>query len=223
MANRRRTVRTCATGFTLVELLIGIVIGVLLIAVVFSTYRVVVLAVGGQADRNAGPRAAYRVLETMNVDLLRTFIPADDDQNLFTLAREEGDAGASILAFTAMMPDPAREDLRFAQAHRLTYQLSGAGESRQLLRSERSLVGPASTKEARGEVLMRNVSRFRVAVFDGSTWQATWPLTDSKQKPRAVRVDLVLAGATNEYSVNIPVPVGITVTSRLVRAVAPGP
>jgi len=204
-------------GFILVELLMALIIGVLLIAVVFSTFRTVTLALEGQRSRDTGSRSVARALEEVRADLNRAFLPIKDDACMLVLAEDEREPKSSVLNFCASLPDETKTDQRFARIRRITYNLGGP-DGATLIRGEQALSGPGALEATTSRELTKGLARFRVSIFDGVEWQPTWAADPEKSKPLAGRIELQAVGTTNIWMIEVPIPAGMVITSSITRA-----
>ncbi len=204
---RRRQARA---AFTLVELLVAIVVAVLLIAVVFSTYRTASLVAGGQKKRADETQSAAAALEQLELDLMRAFIPAGDNDCRIALTQN---LERAHISFCMMQPSETDADLRWAQVQRVGY---GVTDGR-LLKTARPLSGPGSLDGPRTNQLAEGVEKFSIALFDGVEWQTRWPGVSTNEKPKAARLEI---GTTDHksWSTEIWIPAGTVFTSSIQRA-----
>ena len=199
---------------TLVELLVAVVIAVLLIAVIFSTYRTASVVTGGQKLRAAEAHAAAAALEQAQNDLMRAFIPSGDDACAIVLTQAESRASISF----CMMEMPENEsDLRWARAESVAYRVEHA----RLLKIARPLTGPGSADGVKTNALAEGVDKFAVQLFDGFEWQDHWPVS-TNVKPRAAKLEIATTDKKS-WSTEIWIPAGTVITSSIRRAAVVAP
>jgi type II secretory pathway pseudopilin PulG len=212
------TVPACdRRGFTLVELLLSILIAVLVVSLLGSIFMTSARTAAGQEERRHEAPAALELLERVRDDLARAILPAEDDACGLVLAEDPWS-----LSFCTLRPSPTDTDFRWAVIWRVEYRMEPdeAGGAR-LVSVEHPAVGPASAAPATN-VLIAGIDRFDLALYDGATWNATWPPESGRGRPLAARVELVASRfkGQQEWQAEILIPAGMVVTSRVTRALA---
>jgi len=216
--------RSARCGLTLIELLVSMAIAVVVVALVVSLYRTVARTVDGQQARARGPHAAAQAINVMRDDLTALILPPEDLACVFTVGPtlEDGARGPEI-ALCTLVPGDTEHGLNWSQPMRMVYRVAAAeGHTAALVRVRQALSGPAALAGAETNVLLNEVALFAVSVFDGTTWHVTWPPADPKAPPPIlVRLELTpaeAAGRAEGYATDILLPVGVRVTSTVVRA-----
>lgn len=212
------------SGITLIELLVSIAIAVVVVALAVSLYRTAALTLGGQQARARGPHAAAQALQVMREDLTAIILPPGDPACIFTVGpTAEAGAGGTEVGFCAMERGDAEHGLLWSQPLRIAYRIaSTAGHTAALVRVHTSLSGPGALAGAETNVLLGDVARFAVSVYDGAAWLAGWPPADPKApRPQLVRIELApveAAGRPDGYRTEVWLPAGASITSSLTRA-----
>lgn len=210
-------------GMTLVELLLAIVIAVLVVALVFSTYRTVHAVAAGQQQRIETRRVPADALQQLQADLLRAFDAGRPETRMALTQRLD----QAAVSFCLVEPLPGETDLRWSRAVRVEWAVDGADGRLELRRSVQPLAGPGSLGPATTNTVAGDIARFALQVHDGTNWASRWPPGASNVLPRLARLELLARGVpTNEaWQLDVWIPAGNAFTSSLRRtgAAAPAP
>ena len=213
-------------GLTLIEVLLAVVIASLVITLVFSMYHAATRTVESQQQRRAGPDATAAVLDQAVRELACAFGQGDDEKCLFLLAWREAPEGRTAeLSFAAGLPVPGETDLRWSTIARVAYRVAtGERNERWLTREFQPLAGPGAELPPQTNFVVRGVTRFEVAVFDGSAWVTEWPVPDLPVCPQAARLELTVneGGGSRTFKTEVMIPGGMTIPSTLERTTDSG-
>ena len=211
-------------GFTLVELLIGLVITALVAAVLVALYGTATRTVFDQQARARGPHAAARALDQLADDLGRALLTVATTNELLVLTgggTNQAPGVTASLSFSTLDPIP-EGDLPWSTGRRVAYRVEQEGAlAGHLVRIHQPLSGPGSLDGAETNVLVRNVDLFTVELFDGSAWQAEWQgNVRDPRRPQLARVVIgspAWRGETPTQRADLFIPSGLSVTSSLIR------
>jgi type II secretory pathway pseudopilin PulG len=182
-------------AFTLIEIMVAIAIFMMIIAVIYSTWALVMRAttVGQDAAAQAQrQRVALRTIE----DSLMCAQSFQASQKYYYFNVENGDAPR--LSFASRVPDIFPRNGKFGDFNlrRVTFQLEagGDGEKDLVLRQSPILMDMDEDEQKNPLVLARNVKTFLVECWDTNQldWVTEWENTNSI--PPMLRVGLVLGG-----------------------------
>jgi type II secretory pathway component PulJ len=196
-------------GFTLVELLMATVIAVLLVAVVFSTYRTASLVRSAQVERRDQGHAAGAALAEAQKDLMRAFLPAGGSACAVALTQTVSGAD---LAFCMAEPLETEIDLRWDRIVRVHYRV----DEGRLIRTSIPVAGPGSMDAPKTNMLAAGVDVFRVSLHDGADWRERWPVAETNGSPRAARIEIATRDRRS-WATEIWIPAGTIFTSRIER------
>jgi prepilin-type N-terminal cleavage/methylation domain-containing protein len=219
----RRDTRPAGTdrrGFTLIETLLAIGIGVVVLLLVYSIYHTTLAVRENQGRRRTGPAAAADALDRISRDLASAVMPANERGCPFSL-EAAGASGASELTFTTLTAHTG-ESPAWHSPICVTYMLEGAGERQRLVRLEQAVDGPEAGVNTTN-VLVRSVDFFEVRVFNGMTWEDEWLEAGSDMLPAAAGVRIGLPGEepARQHETEIFIPAGNIITSAVERAGLP--
>ena len=184
-------------GFSLIEVMVALAIFLMIIAVIYSTWALVMRAtqVGQSAAAQAQrQRIALRTIED-SLMCVRSF---QASQKYYTFIVENGDA--PTLSFGARVPEVFPRNGKFGDFNlrRVTFQLAAGsnGEKDLVLRQNPILMELDEDEQKNPLVLARNVRKFAVECWDTNQleWVTEW--TDTNSIPPMLRVGLVLGGNT---------------------------
>jgi type II secretory pathway component PulJ len=209
-----------AGGWTLLELLLALGVGVLITGVMYAIYSTAVRVKEDQQGRRSGPHRTAEILHQLSDDLTRAWLPKDDEAGVFVLdPAPAGIGGAPTLSFTTMVADAHDPDPRWADAVAVRYQPLRAAAGIELLRVHRPLAGPGAAQDPVTNRLGL-VEAFEVKVFDGAEWLDAYRSEDTDLLPAAVRLTLDLPdhrGPSPALTTEVMIPFGLKVSSTLQR------
>jgi general secretion pathway protein J len=183
-----------ASGFTLLELLVALVVVAILAAAVVSAFATGMKAwdkVQQQADYH---QTAAAILDTIGADLQRAWL--GEGKGFFELERS-GNADDSSLSFTTLAP--VKEGGGLSQFVVVSYRLEGD----QLLRSQQSLLELAEATPAEEIVVAEAVGEFKLRAAGDDDWQERWVVPS--------QTATVEAATTTESSKILPKQVEINI------------
>lgn len=203
------------SGFTLVEALIAVAIAVIVVGLAWVLVGTVSRAVISHRERTDRRGMAGQALQRVQADLVSLFLSAEDPECFFTVQAEPFFASFCTMKREEGLPPVAR-----AVPRQIQYRLEGMAPSGMaLVRVESTLSGPVWHLTNR---LALHVEEWRLDVHDGLQWRATWPPSDgARERPRAARASIRLAGMDAALHAEWWMPVGYVATSRMIRAANP--
>ena len=185
-------------GFTLIEIMVAIAVFMMLIAVIYSTWAVVMRAtkVGQDAAAQAQrQRIALRTIE----DSLMCIQSFQASQRYYSFVVANGDL--PVLSFVSRVPDVFPRNGKFGEFNlrRVTFAVESGetGEKNLVLRQNPVLMDMDSDEQKDPLILAHNVKEFAVECWDTNQmdWVTEWD--DTNSIPPMVRVGLVLGGNTD--------------------------
>lgn len=196
-------------GMTLVEVLLALGIAVLLAGLVFSIYRAVLVTVRVQSERRSLRFPAAAALDLLRRDLERSLAPIGAANAFFILGPGINEATEKRLCFASADAGDSFA-LSVYDVFLIQYLLqpgSDAGDY-SLVRERRPLCGESEDPEwPDREELVRNVSDFRIELFDGSQWTNSWGLLRDGGVPLAARASLTI-GDDATFGMHTLIPAG---------------
>lgn len=189
--------RVRSSGFTLVELLLALALGVLVAAILAALTHGLLTAGAGQAERFQGPLAARAAIRTLARDLTCAFHPPVKDLAPLTLATStEIDQPQVALSFYA--PGPAAPPLPNGyDIENVTYQVMLTDDGRrELLRIAAPCSGPRTNAPVTNVLLTGRFDLSIVAITNGTAC-AAWPPPNAETLflPPSLRLSLDLPDA----------------------------
>jgi type II secretory pathway component PulJ len=198
----------------LVELLVALALAVVITALILAAFTTVQTVRRGQADRAACRDITSRLLQQVANDLERTFVFPQDTNTLFKLGRGAATSNAVLeLAFARVAAIPGADDLRWAEAARLTYRLEEADRSnRTLYVLSQPLAGPGALQPPTTNHCFQGLENFDVLLFDGEKWKDDWSGTDNPTNaaPHAARLTATARCGTARHTATTEVIIPIS-------------
>jgi prepilin-type N-terminal cleavage/methylation domain-containing protein len=210
-------------GMTLIEIVLAVAIAVVVVTLVLSVYHTVTVTLQRQQERQAGPAAAAAAAQQLAHDLACTFAAWNDPAMVFSLS-VSNEADSEISFCTAVLPE-GETDPRWFELQQVAYRVAAdPARERALTRESRPLVGPGAMSPPVTNLLATGIEQFRVTAFDGTNWSESWPLPGASACPRAARIEIRArqATGTRDFEMEVLIPAGNVVTSRLIRTATPG-
>ncbi|HSY18180.1 MAG TPA: prepilin-type N-terminal cleavage/methylation domain-containing protein [Candidatus Acidoferrales bacterium] len=198
-------------GFTLIEIMVAIAVFMMVIAVIYSTWAIVMKAtqVGQQAAAQAQrQRIALRTIE----DSLMCIQSFQASQRYYYFNVQNGDT--PVLSFASRVPDVFPRNGKFGQFNlrRVTFSLEAGegGEKNLVLRQNPILMDMDDDEQKNPLILAHDVKKFDIECWDTNQmdWVTEW--VDTNSIPPLMRVSLVMGGTVNNG--------GSTPESTVVRA-----
>ncbi len=213
-----RRVTPASRGFSLVELLPALAIGLVVVVTAFLLYGVAMDTLGSRNARVASADLVDDALDALQADLFRALPEVIGDDPAWQLSLEDE---SSLLRFYTLRSGLSHtsDPLRWLEPVAVEWRLaSDAKGRRRLLQSTRPARGPGATQPAVSNVLAE-AGAFLVELENDGEWKREWTEKD-EGSPRAARVRLDTGKGVQ--TVEFLIPSGLSVTSRIIRAKAPG-
>ena len=184
-------------GFTLIEIMVAIAVFMMLIAVIYSTWALVMKAT--QVGQNAAAQAQRQRIALRTIeDSLMCIQSYQASQRYYYFDVENGDT--PVLSFASRVPDVFPRNGKFGQFNlrRVTFSLEGGegGEKNLVLRQNPILMDMDDDEQKNPLILAHNVKKFDIECWDTNQmdWATEW--LDTNSIPPLMRVTLVLGGST---------------------------
>ncbi|MBM3864788.1 MAG: prepilin-type N-terminal cleavage/methylation domain-containing protein [Verrucomicrobia bacterium] len=213
-------------GFTLLELLIGIVVGSIVLIVIQTSYFGALRLHQTTHLRIEEDRRVQRAVGILRRDLAGLMLPGGET----SLAQ-----GLQTSPFSGSMTDAIGERVTpnlstntgridgwtpFADQQRVAYFLvpsAAGGSGRDLIRAVTRNLLPVQEVFPEEELVLSGVESAGLSYFDGLGWTDAWDSTATDTLPGALRFSLVLAGdpaggPAGTYEVVVPLLVKTTAT-----------
>lgn len=203
-------------GMTLIELLIAVSVSVLVTAIVLSVYGAI--NASRSLQRSSRFETAYRALDAIRRDMTCAIQPTADGLAALRLASteglSEGQRAISSLDICTIVLNPG-DPIQNASLMRAQYSINknpGTDIGGILARVSSGIPDGKPHAASATNLLMRDVTEFRVTVFDGQTWTNRWESRPARALPKAANVTLSWAtGSTSETaSAFVLIPAGLT-------------
>lgn len=202
-----RTSRTARRGFTLVELLAGMLISALIIGAAYSTYLAASGAWEQSRSRSTNFQQARAALAIMERAIQSAVPPGENNNAAFTgesYVIQDTEHAADQLSFTctAGVPNPYRRPRPDLYEVTFFLDISPEFEEPSLFMRRRPYAMVETTEEFPGKVdeLAVNVLEFDLEYYDGIEFVEEW-LEESL--PEAIRITLVMADFSGGQSVEV--------------------
>jgi hypothetical protein len=182
----------------LIEIMVAIAVFMMLIAVIYSTWALVMKAtkVGQEAAAQAQrQRIALRTIE----DSLMCIQSFQASQRYYYFNVENGDT--PMLSFASRVPDVFPRNGKFGEFNlrRVTFSLEAGegGEKNLVLRQNPILMDMDDDEQKNPLILAHDVKKFDIECWDTNQmdWVTEW--VDTNSIPPLMRVSLVLGGTVN--------------------------
>lgn len=200
------------SGWTLLELMLALAIGMLVIALVCSAYHTVMQMLERRAIRQGGDEEVFTLLDRITTDLTRIVLPGVSDACPLLLETETtGNPPRVTLSFCTALPDDPGHDMRWYDVHHVTYALRESSSNRELIRVVQPQAGPGNLDPPVTNVLIGRVVHFRPTFYREGEWDDTWSAKSEDPLPRAVRLELALennGGEVINRAAEVFLPVG---------------
>ncbi len=184
-------------GFTFVELLLAVALGVVVAAILAALLHGLLVAGEGQAARARGPFAAQNALRQLARDAACAFAPPIPDLKPMELSTSTEPGQPEIrLAFYAPVPVESAWPQAY-DIHRVVFEVRRQPDgTRELQRLSSPCSGPATNAPATNRLLS---GRFTLSVeaLTNGTAHAEWPLPAAEPPfplPTSLRLTLALRG-----------------------------
>lgn len=180
------------SGFTLLELLLAMTVAVIVIAMLYAVFHVVIQSREIGERRRAVLGRAVEGIDTLSRDLQSAYASDIETNCAFALhdRSASGDRDA-VLEFCATLAPDSEPDPRWYDVVHLRYERIREGAESRLVRI-RHVVGRAEPAGVLTNVIARFVTGWSVEVYDGEGWVASWPNPDTPVLPRAARIRLTV-------------------------------
>ncbi len=183
-------------GFTLVELLVAIALGVLVAGILATLIHGLLAARSGQSSRIHGPLAARAALRSLSREISCAFAPpVKDTPPLELVTSTEPDKPVVALTFYAPVPAEPIAGSGY-DIEQVTYEVFPVGPGqRELRRISAPCSGPFTLAPVTNRLLNGNFTLAIEAVTNG-TAHAEWPPSQAEQPflPTSMRLLLTLPG-----------------------------
>ncbi|MBW8863358.1 MAG: prepilin-type N-terminal cleavage/methylation domain-containing protein [Verrucomicrobia bacterium] len=185
-------------GFTLIEIMVAMGVFLMVIAIIYSTWAMVMRAT--QVGQNAAAQAQRQRIALRTIeDSLMCIQSFQASQRYYYFDVENGDA--PMLSFASRVPDVFPRNGKFGDFNlrRVTFSLEAGdgGEKNLVLRQNPVLMDMDEDEQKNPLILARNVKKFEVECWDTNQldWVTEWLNTNSI--PPMVRVGMVLGGSSD--------------------------
>lgn len=208
-------------GMTLIELLVGLVIGALVMGLVLVAYRAFSRSESRQFERARAQAQADGVIEFIRRDVQQLFLPSGDKD--CTIELQNSATNLVQLSFCRWETESNGAVLATNQLARVLFKFADVGGRSELVRVTDALTGPASIQPAVTNWSGYRWPRLQVQLYDGTAWQTNWP-SDEKARAMAARILLWRDDDPEPFQETmVLIPSGLSVTSRVQRSsVSPG-
>jgi hypothetical protein len=215
-----------AGGFTLLELLIGIVVGSVVLIVIQTSYFGALRLHQTTHARIEEDRRVQRAVGILRRDFAGLMLPGGETSLAQGLQTSPFSGSMADAIGERVTPDLSTNTGRidgwtpFADQQRIAYFLvpsSTGGAGRDLVRAVTRNLLPVQEGLPEEEMVLGGVESAALSYFDGLGWTETWDSTATETLPSALRFSFVLAGETGggpagTYEVVVPVLVKTTAT-----------
>lgn len=185
-------------GFTLIEIMVALGIFLMVVAVIYSTWAVVMRAT--QVGQNAAAQAQRQRIALRTIeDALMCIQSFQASQRYYYFNVENGET--PMLSFASRVPDVFPRNGKFGDFNlrRVTFSLEAGygGEKNLVLRQNPVLMDMDEDEQKNPLVLARNVKKFEVECWDTNQldWVTEW--VDTNSIPPILRVGMVLGGSSD--------------------------
>lgn len=202
-------------GMTLIELLLAIGIAVLLVTLLYSIYHTVTRTAEGQDGRHRAARPVAATIDTFIQDLGSMVLPDEDETCLLILQPGET-LGHQFdeLASCSAVPSPDERDGRWAVFQRVRHRVVQDESGYALMRESSPLTGPGSYASAVTNILLTGMAKFKVEIYDGTTWHPAWPPEGDHGEPAAARIAFMREGDEEPTRIELVIAAGFPVIQR---------
>lgn len=183
-------------GFTLVELLLALALGVLVTAILGALIHGLLTVGTGQSGRIRGPLAARAAVRTLAREISCAFAPPVKDLVPLTLAAST-EIGQPEVALSFYAPVPAEpRALGGYDIEQVTYEVAAAGNGRRVLRRIAAPCSGPLTNAPVTNLLFEGRFSLAIEAVTNGTAAAEWPPRDAAEPalPPSLRLSLALPG-----------------------------
>ena len=206
-------------GFTLLELLIGIVVGAVVLIVIQTSYFGALRLHQTTHARIEEDRRVQRAVGILRRDLAGLMLPGSETSLAQGLQTSPFSGSMADAIGERVSPDLSTNTGRidgwtpFADQQRVAYFLVPAatgGNGRDLIRAVTRNLLPVQEALPEEELVLGGVESAGLSFFDGLAWTDTWDSTATETLPAALRFSFTLAGEAGGgpagiYEVVVPV------------------
>jgi len=179
-------------GFTMVELLLALALGVLVAGILGALIHGLLSASDGQSNRLHGPFAARAAVRALSRELTCAFAPPDKEIIPLQLTHSTEPGKPSVrLAFYATVPSPIG-----AGIEQVTFEAEATGKNQsELRRISVPCTGPYTNAPVTNRLFSGRFTLTIEAIHEGNA-QAEWPpdLTETPSLPTSMWISLTLPG-----------------------------
>jgi len=209
-------------GFTLIEIMVAMGVFLMVIAIIYSTWAMVMRAT--QVGQNAAAQAQRQRIALRTIeDALMCIQSFQASQRYYYFDVENGDA--PVLSFASRVPDVFPRNGKFGDFNlrRVTFALEAGegGEKNLVLRQNPVLMDMDEDEQKNPLILAHNVKKFEVECWDTNQldWVTEWVNTNSI--PPLLRVGMVLGGsaASGGSAADLTVVRAFTMPSQMMPSV----
>ena len=204
-------------GFTLIELILAIGLAAIVLVAVNGAFFGAVRLRNRTAETIDAAAPLDQAAEILRRDLSCAVAPKPD--GVMSGAFRAGNVSALGLGQPVQLEFHTATAVMdrtqpWGEVQRVAYGLRGNGNSRDLYRSVTRNLLTLGTPQTEDQLVLRDVSQFRVQCFDGAMWTETWDTSDtaalSTNLPLAVRLQIQRGGnsdPSNPTELLVPVRV----------------
>lgn len=189
---KAKPAQSACRGFTLVELLLAMTLGVLAVAICGALLHGIFSATRQQSAKMAGPEAAQHILRRMAAETACAFAPPGETNRPFILAASfEADEPETTLSFYYPQPDDSGVAGFYRILHVRYEVIRRSAQQRELRRIEQPITGPASNHPATN-ILLSGDFTLRAVIPVEADELTDWPppLSESPGLPETIQFSL---------------------------------
>ena len=220
-------------GFTLLELLVAIAVGAIVLLVISGTFFGAIRLSNTTHDRIASDLELQRTLGIVRKDFAGIMLPggvlAGQFQTTVASSLTQGTYGDQVGPDLYTNTGTVDGWGPFSEVQLVEYYLSpntDGGNGRSLVRVVTRNLLPVQTTTPDVQTLLSGISNATIDYYDGSQWTDTWDSSATTTLPKAIRFQIVLAGANsgrpNQQPIELVVPVLVSTPASQLQSITGG-
>jgi len=220
-------------GFTLLELLVAIAVGAIVLLVISGTFFGAIRLSNTTHDRIASDLELQRTLGIVRKDfagiMLSGGVLAGQFQTTVASSLTQGTYGDQVGPDLYTNTGTVDGWGPFSEVQLVEYYLSpkaDGGNGRSLVRVVTRNLLPVQTTTPDVQTLLSGISNATIDYYDGSQWTDTWDSSATTTLPKAIRFQIVLAGAnssrSNQQPIELVVPVLVSTPASQLQSITDG-
>jgi len=203
-------------GFTLVELLVGLLITVILSAIIYLLYNTVISLVEFQSRSEEKIHRSSEMLDQLATDLNQLVKAEEFRECKFTFVENPNHPGSTKLSFCILQHIRGMDSLQWGELVKVHYELLEKDGAITLSRSHQALLGPEALMPPRTNRFSEAISSFNISTLKNNKRVENWGL-EEKNNPLTIKCEIKSSHAKEKEELELIIPSSLMFKSAVER------